>query len=200
MKLKMNKNSLFAILLRSPWWVSTSLAVFIFTIAVVLVPQDFRLFGMLMSAPCWIIAAIASWKHFRAPNPVYIEHRLQVFRSMPAQEFSNAVEQALVRDGFAVTKLNRPEADFSITTEERGGLVACKRWKVPTTGIEPLRELYQAAAETEREECIYVTTGVFTPNAMQFAVDKKIRLLHGGALVQFLREVKTPIQVAAQKK
>ncbi|HEV7856135.1 MAG TPA: restriction endonuclease [Herminiimonas sp.] len=192
MKFKMNKNSIFAILLRSPWWVSSAVALVILTVAWVALPLQYKLFGMLISGPFWAISAVAGWKKFRAPNPEYIEHRLQLFRSMPWQDFSAGVEQALLRDGFVVTRIDRPEVDFFIASAERKGLVSCKRWKVPTNGIEPLRDLHQAMLAQDGHECIYVTTGSFTQNAMQFAVDKKIRLLHGIALVQFLRELKAP--------
>jgi restriction system protein len=98
----------------------------------------------------------------------------------------------LLRDGFVVMRLDREEADFSIQSAERKGMVACKRWKTPTTGVEPLRELHQAAVANGAQECIYMTTGSFTPNAIAFAADKKIRLVHDVALVKLLREIKTP--------
>jgi restriction system protein len=192
MKFKMNKNSIFAILLRSPWWVSSVVALLILTVAWVALPLQYKLFGMLISGPFWAISAMAGWKKIRAPNPEYIEHRLQLFRSMSWQDFSAGVEQALLRDGFVVTRIDRPEVDFFIASAERKGLVSCKRWKVPTNGIEPLRDLHQAMLAQDGHECIYITTGSFTQNAMQFAVDKKIRLLHGIALVRFLRELKAP--------
>jgi restriction system protein len=39
MKLKMNQNSLFAILLRSPWWVSGGIAAALFTAARIVLPE-----------------------------------------------------------------------------------------------------------------------------------------------------------------
>jgi restriction system protein len=187
MNLKMNKNSLFAILLRSPWWVSLSIALAILAIAWVALPPQYKLFGMLISGPFWIVSAMAGWRRYRLPNPEYVEHRLQVFRSMSWLDFSAAVQQALLRDGFVVSRLDSSEADFAIDTGERKGLVSCKRWKVPTNGVEPLRDLYQAMKNSDGDECIYVTTGNFTQNAMQFAVEKKIRLLHEATRFNFLR-------------
>jgi restriction system protein len=194
MNLKMNKNSLFAILLRSPWWVSSGVALVVVVVAWAALPPQYKLFGMLISGPFWAVSAMSGWRHFRAPNPEYIEHRLQIFRSMSWQDFSASVQQALLRDGFVVTRLDSSEADFAIDTGERKGLVSCKRWKVPNNGVEPLRDLYQAMQNSDGQECIYITTGNFTQNAMQFAVEKKIRLLHGATLVQFLREIKTPVE------
>jgi restriction system protein len=193
MKLNIGKNSAFALLLRARWWVSVLIAAFIALIGYVVLPAPYKLFGAMTSMPFWIVGGIAAWRQSRAPSPAYVEHRLQVFRSLPWREFEAGVEQALLRDGFAVTRLNQAEADFSIAGTERKGFVACKRWKTPTTGVEPLRELHQLALAGGAQECIYITAGAFTPNAIAFAADKKIRLVHGAALVKLLREIKTPL-------
>jgi restriction system protein len=193
MKLNIGKNSVFAILLRARWWVSALIAAFIALLGYAALPAPYKLFGTMTSMPFWIVSAAAAWRQLRAPNPAYIEHRLQMFRALPWQDFSAGVEQALVRDGFVVTRLNQSAADFAIAGTERKGLVACKRWKTPTTGVEPLRELHQTALAASAQECIYMTAGGFTPNAIAFAADKKIRLVHDGALVKLLREIKTPV-------
>lgn len=192
MKFKMAKNSIFAILLRAPWMVSAGIAALIALIAWAALPAKFAPYGILTSIPFWIVSAMAGWRQLRAPNKNYVAHRLQVFRAMPWQEFSAGVEQALLRDGFVVTRIDQSAANFSIVSGDRKGLVSCKRWKAPSNGAEPLRDLYQAMQASGGHECIYVTTGGFTQNAMQFAVDKKIRLLNDVALVKFLREMKSP--------
>jgi restriction system protein len=192
MKFNIGKNSVFALLLRARWWVSALIAAFIALVGYAVLPAPYKLFGAMTSMPFWIVSLIAAWRQLRAPNPVYIEHRLQGFRALPWKDFAAGVEQALLRDGFVVTHIDQEAADFAIQSAERKGLVACKRWKTPTTGVEPLRELHQAAAASGAQECIYMTTGSFTPNAIAFAADKKIRLVHDVALVKLLREIKTP--------
>jgi restriction system protein len=192
MKLNLGKNSAFALLLRARWWVSVLIAAFIALVGYAVLPGPYKLFGAMTSMPFWIVGAIAAWRQFRAPNPAYIEHRLQVFRSLSWPQFATGVEQALLRDGFTVARLEQAAADFSIVSGELRGMVACRRWKAPTTGIEPLRELHQAVLADGGHECIYMTTGSFTPNAIDFAAERKIRLVHGAALVQLLREIKIP--------
>jgi restriction system protein len=192
MKLSLGKNSAFALLLRARWWVSVLIAAFVALVGYAVLPAPYRLFGAMTSMPFWIVGAMAAWRQARAPNPAYIEHRLQVFRALSWQAFSAGVEQALLRDGFVVTRLEQAAADFSIVSGDRKGLVACRRWKAPTTGVEPLRELHQAVVAEGGHECIYMTTGSFTSNAIEFAADKKIRLVHDAALVQLLREIKAP--------
>lgn len=193
MKLSLKKNSIFALLLRARWWVSVLIAAFIALLGYAALPVPYKLFGAMTSLPFWIIGAIAAWRQFRAPNPAYVEHRLQAFRALSWQQFAAGVEQALLRDGFTVSRLvEHAAADFSVVSGVTKGLVACRRWKVPTTGVEPLRELHQAVLADGGHECIYLTTGSFTPNAIDFAAEQKIRLVHGAALVYLLREIKTP--------
>jgi len=194
MKLNLGKNSVFALLLRARWWVSALIAAFIALLGYAALPPQYKLFGAMTSMPFWTVGAIAAWRQLRAPKPAYIEHRLQLFRSLSWQDFAAGVDHALLRDGFAVTRLDRPEADFSIRSDGREGMVACRRWRTPITGVEPLRELHQAALAAGAQESLYITTGSFTPNAIAFAADKKIRLVHDEALVKLLRELGTPSQ------
>jgi restriction endonuclease Mrr len=60
--------------------------------------------------------------------------------------------------------------------------------------VEPLRDLHQAMQQSGGQECIFITTGSFTDNAIAYAAEKKMRLLHGVALVTFLRELKAPVR------
>ncbi|HTH44332.1 MAG TPA: restriction endonuclease [Oxalicibacterium sp.] len=198
MKLSLGKNSAFALLLRARWWVSVLIAAFVALLGYAVLPAPYKLLGAMTSMPFWIVGAIAAWRQFRAPSPAYVERRLQVFRALSWQQFSDGVEQALLRDSFVVTRLAQASADFSIVSGERKGLVTCRRWKAPTTGVEPLRELHQAVLAGDGQECIYLTTGSFTPNAIEFAAERKIRLVHGAALVQLLREIKTPLATTTQ--
>ena len=110
---------------------------------------------------------------------------------MSWRDFSVEIENALKRDGFEVTRIDLPEADFSITSEGRTALVSCKRWKAASTGIEVLRDLQKAREAKAAHDCFYITSGDFTQNAMQFAVENKMRLVHGEGLAKLLRKMKT---------
>jgi restriction system protein len=45
LKIRMAKNSLFAVLLRSPWWISAAIAVVLAVLALALLPADYRVVG-----------------------------------------------------------------------------------------------------------------------------------------------------------
>jgi restriction system protein len=73
-----------------------------------------------------------------------------------------------------------------MTKAGRTALVACKRWKVARTGVEPLRELVGAKEAREANDCIYVATGEVTDGARKFAAQNRIRLIGGVELAKMM--------------
>ena len=68
MKLRMAKNSLFAVLLRSPWWISAVIALALGMASFALLPEQFRLVGALSGLPFAVIAALAARQQWRLPS------------------------------------------------------------------------------------------------------------------------------------
>ena len=183
MKLRMHENSLFAVLLRQPWWVSALVAAGIFGAVRLVIPELYAAFAAL---PVAVIAVVAGWRELRAPSAGRIATALERLRAMPWDEFAAALEQAYKREGYAVSRLAGAAADIELVKESRTTLVACKRWKATRTGIEPLRELAAARDKREAHECLYVATGEVTETARAFAGEKRIRLLEGSELAALL--------------
>lgn len=200
MKFKMAKNSVFALLLRSPWWISGGIAVIIALIAWAALPRRYAAYGVFSGMPFLIVSIIACAKQWGKPSKARVAEILQVVRAMSWRDFSVEIERALLRDGFEVTRIDKPDADFSITSGGRTALVSCKRWKAASNGIEPLRDLHKAVQASGAQDSFYITAGEFTPNAMQFAVDNKMRLVHGAGLAKLLREMKIEKAKADRKK
>jgi restriction system protein len=186
MKWQMNENSLFAILLRSSWWVSFAIAAALTGVAVALLPEAYRIFGAVTGLPFFVIGCIAAWRQFQAPSTVRINNTVAAVRAMSWVEFSRAIEAAYRGDGYAVTAVGAAAADFEIRKEWRIALVSCKRWKAARTGVEPLQDLHAAKEARNAQECIYVATGELTDNAHAFAVKHAIRLVDGSELARLL--------------
>jgi restriction system protein len=183
MKFEMHKNSLFAVLLRSPWWISVAVAAGVVAALRLVLPDIYAFFAAL---PFILVAAYAAWQQLRAPSAAKVARSLEALRAKPWDEFAGAVESAFRRDGYAVSRLDGKEADFELTRAGRVSLVSCKRWKAARTGIEPLRELHAARRRREAHECIYVAAGELTANATAFAAQNGIRLLRGAELARLL--------------
>ena len=76
MKLKMAENSLFAILLRSRWWISLAIACGFVLVSVALLPREYALAGALGGVPFAIIGAIALKRQWGAPSASMVEAQL----------------------------------------------------------------------------------------------------------------------------
>ncbi len=186
MKFRMHPNSVFAVLLRSQWWISIAIAVGIVVAVRLVVPTVYAVFAAL---PFVVIGGIAGWRQLRTPSAARVAKTLEAARAMSWGDFSGAIEDAFRRDGYAVSRFASPAADFEVTKAGRVSLVACKRWKVARTGVEPLRELDAARREREAHESIYVAAGEITDGAAAFARQHNIRLVHGVELAKLLPRV-----------
>jgi restriction system protein len=182
----MNENSLFAILLRSSWWISFAIAGAVTAVAIALLPEAYRIFGTVTGLPFLVIGCIAAWKQFQAPSIARIDNTLAAVRAMSWVEFSRVIEAAYRRQGYGVSAVSGTAATFEITKEGRTALVSCKRWKVAHTGVESLHDLYVMKETRNAHECIYVAAGEITDNARAFAIKHAIKLVGGPELARLL--------------
>jgi restriction system protein len=180
----MHENSLFAVLLRKPWWVSGLFAAAIIGLLRLLLPWEFAAFA---AAPFIGISGWVAWRQLRAPSAARIAKTLERLRSQSWEDFSRTVEEAYRREGYTVSRLGDARVDFELLQGPYSTLVACKRWKAMRTGIEPLRELQAAREAREAHHCVYIATGEITEQARAFAVEKRINLLFGSELTALLR-------------
>jgi restriction system protein len=189
--MKMNPNSLFAILLRSPWWISIAVGAALVAFARAVLPEAYAPYGMFAALPFFGIGGYAGWKQLRTPSAARVAATLEALRALPWDEFSAALADAFVREGYGVKSVNLAGAEFEITRLRRVTLVGCKRWKVARTGIEPLRELAAARKAHDAHECAYVAAGEVTDNARAYAAENGIRLIEGIELAKLLPQPKS---------
>lgn len=187
MKLKMSENSLFAILLRKPWWISIIIAAAVSLASSMMFPKAYAIYGISGGLPFLVIGAIAAAKQWRTPSAARVAHTLETVTAMSWRDFADAVEAAYRREGYDVRRLNGAAADFEISKDGYVSLVSCKRWKAASTGIEPLRELQAAVEACEARKSIYIAIGQLTDNARRFAEERKIRVVQGAGLAQLLQ-------------
>ena len=186
MKFQMAKNSLFAVLLRSPWWISFLIAAGVTGLAKLILPSIPIAYAIFAGLPFLVIGTVAAWRQLRAPSAGRVARTLEAVRAMSWPDFSSAMEDAFRKDGYNVSRIDGAAADFEMTKAGRTALVACKRWKVARTGVEPLRDLHAAKDAREANDCIYVATGEITDGARRFAGEKRIRLVDAMELAKLL--------------
>ena len=186
MKLRMAENSLFAILLRKPWWASALVAVGLLAIARFGLPPAWFVYAAPIALPFVVIAGITGWRQAQAPSAARVAAVEDAARAMAWPEFAAAIEHAWTRDGWTVARDAGPGADLSATQGWRRAAIACKRWKVARTGDEPLRELAAARERLEAHEGVYVTVGEVSEQAERFAKANRIRIVRGPELARLL--------------
>lgn len=183
MKWKMAENSLFAILLRAPWWVSVLVSLGVFGLVRLFLNWGYALFGTL---PFIVIAFIATWRQLRRPSATKVAAGLEALRALTWEEFARALEEGFKREGYAVKRV-AGAADLELEKAGRLSLVCARRWKAAATGVEPLKELAAAGEKREAAECLYVLAGDITANARAFATEKAVRLVEGAALISLAK-------------
>jgi restriction system protein len=186
MNFKIRENSIFALLLRSAWWVSAGVAVLFATAAAALLPAPYVPFGMLSAAPFVVIAGMVLWRGRHAPDPQRVQAAIDQAASMPWRSFAAALDKAFTAQGYAVTLLTgelvTPGADIRLVKHGQTTLLSAKRYKAATHGTEPLRELAVARDKQAAQNCAYVSLGAVTEQAASFAKEQGIDLVFGDRL------------------
>ncbi|PVE43591.1 restriction endonuclease [Limnohabitans planktonicus] len=188
MKFKMSEKSLFATLLRAPWWVSFLVMFGVALVAGALLPEAYKIAGMLGAFPFFVIGVIAAWRQKNALSASRIEVLVEQARGMGWRDFSVLVEEALRQQGFVVTRLNEGPADFQIEKNGRVTLVGAKRWKAATVGAEHLRELLAVRESRDAFSCTCMSLGVFSQAAIDLANDSPMQLLGPANIAQLMHD------------
>nr|WP_027995181.1 restriction endonuclease [Simplicispira psychrophila] len=185
----MAPNSLFAILLRSPWWISFVLAVAIMSASLAWLPARFAVYGAIGGLPIAGVGLIAAWRQLRAPSAMQVSANVDAALAMPWRELSKALENAWQQAGYSVERLEGTEgaADLRLTEKGQVTLVSARRWKAASHGVEPLRQLHAAMQAQGADAGIYIAAqGIVTEQAQTFARDHNLTLLPASALAQLL--------------
>lgn len=110
----MAKNSLFAILLRSSWWISAALALLIGLLSFALLPTSVRAVGVLSGLPFAIISVLAARRQWGLPSAARTAATQQAAATMAWPAFADMLEQAFLRQGYTVRRGAREPVDFEL--------------------------------------------------------------------------------------
>jgi restriction system protein len=192
MKFAMAKNSLFAILLRSPWWASLAIAGAIAMVSVALLPEAWRAAGALSGFPFVVIAGLAAWRQRQLPTAERVAQTRDAVARMGWPAFSALLEQAFVRDGYAVTRTKGDAGvDFALDRQGRRMLVSARRWKSAHTALDALRALQTAreAVDDVPADALLIGLGDLTDGARAYAAEHRIAVWQAAEIAQALREL-----------
>lgn len=188
MKFQMAPNSLFAILLRSPWYLSVGLACGFALAARALLPEQYWVFGAMGATPFLGIGLVALWRQLRAPSPRRLQAIQKAVGTMAWPDFAAALEKAWQRDGYNVQRCDGA-ADFALTKSGLTQLVNARRWKAARLGEDTLQALHAAMTARDASESLCITLGVPSDNALRFAKQHGIHLMLAPELTLLLRDI-----------
>jgi restriction system protein len=181
------KNSLFAVLLRSRWWVSLSVGVVLGLVATALLPETYRAVGPLTGTPFFVIAALAAWRQRHAPSAAELSRTQEALTRAAWPAFADALQAAFERDGWQVSRGTREPVDFVLERRGRQMVVAARRWKSARVGLEALRALQAAREAAEAPDALLIALGELTDTARPFAAQHRIAVWQAGEIAQALR-------------
>lgn len=191
MKFKMAKNSLFAVLLRSPWWISVVIAVALGGVGAALLPDQYRAAGALSGFPFAVIGAMAAWRQWHLPSAAQVARTRQAVASMAWPAFAALLEQAFRRDGYTVQRTGDGAHDFVLERQGRRMLVSARRWKSARIGLESVRALQAAREAADVADAMLVALGDLTETAVPYAAAHRIAVWQAAEIAQALRGLPT---------
>ncbi len=186
-KFQMAKNSLFAILLRSPWWVSAGIALLLGLLSFALLPVQHRVVGALSGLPFGVLAAVAARRQWHLPSAARVAQTQQALAAMAWPAFAALLEQAFRRDGYTVQRGNTAGIDFELERQGRRMLVSARRWKAAQTGLELLRSLHVAREASGAADALLIGLGPVSDAARPFAAEHRIAIWQATELAHALR-------------
>ncbi len=183
----MAENSLFAVLLRSRWWISFAVAAAVAGLALTLLPDRFQAVGALSSLPFIVIGVMALQRQWNLPSATQVAQAQQTLTTMAWPQFAALLEDGLRRDGYTVRRGTGATIDFELERAGRRGVLSAKRWKSAHTGLDTLRALQVARDDAAAADAIYVCLGDLTKEARPFATKHRITIWQAAELARILR-------------
>jgi restriction system protein len=183
---RMAPNSLFAVLLRSPWWISALLALAVFAATQALLPADLRVVGGMGAFPFVVIAVMAAWKQRDRVDAAELERLVGLASRLPREAFITRLGTALSAQGYMVQR-GRDGADLLAERQGRLTVVSASRWKAARHGEEALLAVKAAMQKTGADNGLYLALGEVSPQAERVAQANAIDIARGERLGTLLR-------------
>ncbi len=197
MKFNLPRNSLFSVLLRSPWWVSVGIAVVLGLVAAALLPAQYRAVGSLSGFPFLVIGAMAAQRQWRLPSAARVQQTQAAVSALAWPGFQSLLAESFRRNGFELLpKPGGDAVDLVLQRQGRRMLVSARRWKTARLGVEPLRALQAARraddGSADLPQAVCICLGGTTDNAQDFARTHAITLWGAAELALALRGMPLP--------
>ncbi|MEH6443652.1 MAG: restriction endonuclease [Oceanospirillaceae bacterium] len=177
MAIKMAKGSLFALLLRSSWWYSALIGLFILAVSLLLTQAEYVILSITGALPFLGIGGYAFYKQFQQPSAKRILQITEQAKNMPVGVIAQKIAANYIKSSYESSAFKGSGADLELIRGSRKLLLCCKRFKAANTGMEPLKLLVAAGEKAEAMGYLYVTLGEVSVAARDYAQKNNIELI-----------------------
>lgn len=182
----MAENSLFAVLMRSRWWISFAICAAVVLVSLAVFPKDISPFAALGAFPFFVVGCIAFYRQMSAPSPAQMEEIQQFIAAQSWADFSAQLQTAWQAEGYDVQRLSLPGADLLLTRNGQTSVVGARRWKAATHGAEPLRELQATQTQLKADLCVYVALQPLGEKAASWAAQNQLVVLNAKSVATLI--------------
>jgi restriction system protein len=150
-----------------------------------------------------LAAGLGGWR-LRRQRAALLRQHLDIdwLNRLSWQEFEQQVAEVYLHRGYQVEEVGGGGADGGIDLrlwrDGQTSIVQCKRWRTFKVGVRPVRELFGVMAAERADRAIFITSGVYTDEALRFAEGKPVELVDGAQLAQMFREVQAALKQPSQ--
>ena len=148
-----------------------------------------------------LAAGVAGWK-LRQQRAAFFQQHLDIdwLNKLSWQDFERQVAEVYRQRGYQVDEVGGGGADGGVDLRLRRdgttAIVQCKRWRTYKVGVKPVRELFGVMTAEEAGRAIFITSGVYTDEALRFAEGKPLELVDGAQLAEMLRRFQSCLRQA----
>ena len=187
MKFKISDKSLFAVLLRSPWWYSWALAAAVVVVSRALLSAELWAFGAMGAFPFVVIGGIALVRQRNQMSPNKVSTTLEQLGQLSWKDFSAQLEARLQSQGYRIsTQAPGPGADYVLTRQGRISVLCAKRWKAAQVSEADVQALRASMDVHDAREGLYLSLGKANQKAQEFAALNRIAILNNAPLAEFV--------------
>src|ERR1035437_309482 len=200
------QEGIFDMLATLPWWVSIVVAgiAYVFfkwvfpglagqSVFLKVMAQAFQGNAGLVSCLFLIPAPIAFFNASRRRKLLDSQTGIESIRAMSWQSFELLVGEAFRRQGYGVEERGGSAADGGVDLvlrkDGKTTVTQCKRWREVQVGVQPVRELFGIMHAEKADTAIFVSSGTYTADAVEFARGQPIRLIDGDELADMVAAI-----------
>lgn len=185
MVFQFNKSSLFAVLMRSPWWYSVLIGLVFIALGSVILDGEYVVLGLFGALPFFGIAGFAGYKQFQQPSQNRVLEVAQQARKMSGKQIAEKIADSYLTERYESTLFKGDAAELELTRGRYKILLSSKKFKVGNTGIAPLEQLVAAGEIAEATGYLYVALGEISVAARSYAKQNDIELIQANRLAEF---------------